>query len=179
MIVVIAADPGGRDTGIVARAGDVVVDHAIVHSTAPPKAMAPIDYAHDVVDTLLALEAHVAGLGHTVHMGVEGLVATSTRRGSEWGDKPAQINATGLMGTAMVYGSVATAFRGRIWIVRPGGHGLQLLMAYPTALVGPREKTQRSQGILRHCRAAWDIAGEVQRALRNPQLVLDGPGVDP
>jgi hypothetical protein len=170
VIVVLACDPGGRDTGIVARSGDDVVDHAIITSTSPPKVAPGIDYAHDVVDALVAIETHIQGLGHTVYVGVEGLVTPTTRRGSKWGDEAAHINPTGLMGAAMVYGSVATAFRGRIWIVRPGGHGSQMLRFYPSALVGAREKGAYGGGQLRHCRSAWDIAGEVLKAVRHPEL---------
>lgn len=170
MIVVLACDPGGRDTGIVARSGDDVVDHAIIHSTAPPKVAPGIGYAHDVVDALVAIEAHITGLGHTVHMGVEGLVAPSGyARGAARGDKT-PVQPTGLMGTAMVFGAVATAFRGRIWIVRPGGHGSQMLRYYPAALVGPRERGLTGGGQLRHCRSAWDIADQVFRVMRHPEL---------
>lgn len=170
MIVVVACDPGGRDTGIVARSGDDVLDHLVITSTAPPRVAPGIDYAHDVVDALVAIEAHIAGLGHTVHMGVESLVAPSGyARGAASGDK-SPVHPTGLMGTSMVYGAVATAFRGRIYLVRPGGHGSQMLRFYPAALVGVREKGAYGGGQLRHCRSAWDIAGEVVKVLRHPQL---------
>lgn len=170
MIIVVACDPGGRDTGIVVRSGDVALDHVIITSTSPPKVAAGIDYAHDVVDALVAFETHFQGLGHTVHMGVESLVTPSTQRGAKWGDEAVRISPVGLMGAAMVYGSVATAFRGHIYLVRPGGHGSQMLRFYPPTLVGPREKGPYGGGQLRHCRSAWDVAGQVARVIRHPEL---------
>jgi hypothetical protein len=141
---VIGVDPGGRETGVILRAGPELIRGVVV-----VRDDGWADYLADVCGLLDELGA--GGGRHVARVMVEEVTPpTGFRRG-----KAEPINVAGIIGTAMVAGAVLARFPEAI-LVHAAGHGSGPLAAYPPALVGAREK--RGGGRLRHCRSAWDVS---------------------
>lgn len=156
---IIGVDPGGRNVGIVIRHGDELLNHRLLHRhDHEPRHEWAVRVA-DVVRTLWWNQDRpptvaVEDLNDpTPHLGL-----TSVR---------------GLIDTAVVIGAIAGHSTGaHLVMVPPARHGRTaeglgrpgLLATYPPQLVGPRETT--GTGHLRHCRAAWDVAGAAARRAR-------------
>jgi hypothetical protein len=158
---VLGVDPGGRTCGLVLRDSDTLVDHQTVvrdRESLDGWCRRVVTVAGNMAANLHVDLVAVEGLNDpTPHMGttsVRGLIDTSAVIGALvcWASHP---DAPGVV------------------LVPPARHGRAaeglgragLVAAYP-GLVGPRETS--GTGELRHCRAAWDVAGAAIRE----QLVL-------
>lgn len=154
--VIVGVDPGGIETGVIARRANVLLAATLVRK-APADNF--VDYLAEVLDT-------VAGTARTTHaalIAVEDAVAPS---GHAAGRPGHLIEVTGLLQTAKVVGALLTV--AGVALVAPNGHGSQPLPLYPVELVGPLERV--GAGKRRHLRSAWDVAGagalELRAALR-------------
>lgn len=151
-LFVIGADPGGRQTGIVARKGRELLGFEVIERVGKSD-LPDLEYITAVVDAIWQLGRQPQARGGV--LAVEGVTKPS---GHAKGRKGHLIDPAGLMGTSMVFGAILAEFRHTpLIVVEPGQHGQAALRFYPPELVGPRERTG-SGGRLRHCRSAWDIA---------------------
>lgn len=143
LMVVCGIDPGGRETGIIWRRGNELVEWSCYDRH---RGESDVDY----VAALPWGDGPASGL-----VAVEGVVAPNGHMG--------QINVGGLLGTAVMLGAVlayCTASAVPCVVVPPAGHGSGPGSAYPEAL---RAKPGGADhDLMRHCRSAWDIsyAGE-------------------
>jgi len=139
-VIVLGVDPGGRTTGLCLVDGRTVVAWALFVRK-PTEGFDPyFDRIH------AALFAAVNGPG-APHIAVEYLVDPNPHLG---------ITAVrGLLDTAQVIGAIRATFD--VTMIRPGGHGSNLLRSYPPELVGPKEGAA-GKGKMRHVRSAFDIA---------------------
>lgn len=147
--LVVAVDPGGRHTGVVLRSGDALHYWALLTRDTD------FDwYLGEVVDTVTKAKdrARTLALQDGALFDLSPVLAVE-----DLNDPTPQMGLTslrGLIDTAQVIGAIA----GQWPIIRvpPGRHGSHPLNAYPTPLVGARERS--GKGTSRHVRAAWDIA---------------------
>lgn len=142
---VVGVDPGGKETGIVARDGDQLL-HALLVTRGPGVSGDGTD-ARYLTEVLSAVD-EVQRACHAQLVAVEGLVAPTPHM--------RLISVKALLQTATVYGALLAA-RPDALVVPPGGHGKAPLRCYPPILVGDSEP--RGAGWRRHLRSAWDIAG--------------------
>lgn len=151
----VGVDPGGRHTGVVARAGDQLLYKALVSCTPD----ITFDwYLAEVVDTVRRARDHARDvlIAHDTHprtgllVGVEDINDPTPQMGIA--------SIRGLIDTAQVLGAVAAHFV--VTRIPPAGHGSNPLSTYPNALVGHETE---GRGRLRHVRSAWDIAGVTHR----------------
>lgn len=140
---VVGVDPGGRQTGVVARCGPQPLFACIV-TRADPENVPTAAYVAEVTGAVAdALDA----IGGQALVAVEGVVHPTGH--------VRMVNVTGLLGAAVVLGGVLAAFPAAV-VVPPGGHGAGPLGAYPDDLCGPRES--KGTGRHRHVRSAYDVA---------------------
>lgn len=140
---VVGVDPGGRETGLVLRAGSELVNARVVRRTGREKLPTP-DYLCAVV---LSIDEYLEQAGDESLLAVEGLVHPSPHMDLT--------NVLGLVGTGMVLGAVVCQWPEAI-VVRPNKHGALAPVAYPEPL---RPRARRLGGSSEHARSAWDIAG--------------------
>ncbi|HET6919852.1 MAG TPA: hypothetical protein VFI46_10355 [Jiangellaceae bacterium] len=165
-LVVLGVDPGARQTGIVVRRGHELLTHIVV----PRIDDSVADYAKDVLRACSVYEGqHLP----TVVDDFNGLVAIE-------GVRPPSphvrvIDVGPLLDACFVAGYVHAGMRiqGRpVVVVPPGGHGAGALSSYPAALVSDAERRHGltraagSSSVLRHCRAAYDVAVVGERLWR-------------
>lgn len=148
---VIGIDPGGRYTGIVVRAGEALHYACVVTRETDDMHR----YVWEVYDALV--KARVAGVQATLPRGNVALVAVEGINDPT--GHMGMINVRGLIGTAIVLGSIFRQFE-QVVVVPPEGNGSAPLPCYPAALVGPREK--KGTGKFVHVRSAWDVAGKAE-----------------
>lgn len=157
----VGVDPGARQTGIVRRVGQELLDYVVVdRADVEPAAVRPgrATFAA-VADAVLALAAG-------------GPVAIESLRGPSphvrRQDGNSLINPITLIDTARLVGYLEAMLPDAV-LIEPGGHGNRPLGSYPAQLVTPRERASalRRGGLLRpaahnepqcHWRAAWDVA---------------------
>lgn len=162
-MIVVGVDPGGADTGIVIRRGDLLVWRATTHRRDQPLKAYLAAVVRDLADSIVGAREFVSDAGGWL-LAVEDVVEP----------KP-QIritNVRGLLDTAIVLGAVldsvlvltvACGLGATIdeempsVIVRPGRHGQGPLAAYPEEL-RPTRGRGMGKDKLRHMRSAWDIA---------------------
>jgi hypothetical protein len=146
--VVVGVDPGGAETGVVARHRDRCLFRTVVVRT---RGMAMAWYLREVVDVVTDAFAHADTVGHAdeVLLAVEGLNAPNPRMG--------MIAVRGILDTAQVLGAVTSHWPAAI-VVDPDGHGTGPFAAYPAQL-RPTRGCGRGHDQLRHTRSAWDVAG--------------------
>lgn len=161
MTVVVGIDPGGRQSGLVARLGDQLLaadlltrDGADVFPTAA--------YLAEVVQAIVGLEAYVYADHGPAVIAVEGVVHPSGH--------VRMINAAGLLGTATVLGAILLRYPAAI-VVPPAKHGAGPRKAYPARLWPPTET--KGTGKHRHVRSAWDVA-QGGLLLSRMQIISDG-----
>ncbi len=145
--LVVGVDPGSRWTGLVARRGDELLDHAVLEHPGGGAAMVSAEY----------LVVVVGWIGHWVDdmeadlVGIEEASPPSGRRR----DGVIEPIAPGsLIGLGMVIGAVLSYYPDALVVPQSGAAPLS---TYPKALVGPRERTGTG-GKLRHARSAWTVA---------------------
>lgn len=149
MHIVVGVDPGGRETGIVARRGSSLVAGTVVARQAQDSD------ATYIADVLEAVDSYL-NAGGSALVAVEGVVHPNPH--------VRITNIDGLLEAAKVFGAVVGRFP-QAAVVEPGGNGSGPLASYPADLVGERETTGTG-GWRRHLRSAWDVAGAGQHRLR-------------
>ena len=141
---IIGVDPGGRESGLVVRERDGTCLEAVLVLR---------DDGADIQEYVTDFAASLIGLVDEYDVdavAVEGYKPPNPHMG--------MINVAGLLDACAVCGAaLAAPIRVVTYLVTPGGHGAAPLQAYPSQLIGKREK--KGTGLLRHCRSAWDIAG--------------------
>lgn len=168
---VLGVDPGGTETGLIARRGDELRWHEIL-TRDPTTGYA--GWADQILRRALDVRRHLfgqdmadsAGSGGNVRpalLAVEGVVEPHLQHQRLIDPRP-------LLRVAYVVGhfdGYGRCHPGQLVIVRPGRHGQAPLDTYPQALVGPRERKGTGRNPLRHCRSAWDVADpdRIRRAL--------------
>jgi hypothetical protein len=159
--VILAVDPGGRWSGLCVRRGLEVLAHAVITRDGDEDGPGGIGVGPVYVGQVVARYAELVAEFHPTVLGVEGLRRPSPHVRRQDGNS--LINMTGTLGAAAVYGGIVQAYPTAL-IVPPGKNGSMPLGAYPAELVGPRERTGNwrmkvGEGILRHARSAYDVAG--------------------
>lgn len=146
--VVVGVDPGGRNTGVVARRADQLL-WAALERRQDSGPLPGQDYLADVIRTVeRALEVGAELTTGDVILCAEEVSAPNPHLGLT--------NTTGVIGTAITLGGLMAYFE-EVLLVPTGAHGSGPKEAYPPGLWGVREKT--GGGRFRHCRSAWDVAG--------------------
>jgi Holliday junction resolvasome RuvABC endonuclease subunit len=149
--LILAVDPGARETGIVLVEGDRLLAHAVVRrASGLDEGLIEGEYLRKVTDRLIEM-ARLLDDERTV-VAVEAVEAPNPHLG--------MTNAAGQIATAAVAGAVAgwAVERGlEVVVVSPARHGSSSIRAYPKELQGSREGPAAT-GILRHCRSAYDVA---------------------
>lgn len=165
MIPAIGVDPGGSETGIVVRAGDVLVAHWLIRKASSS------DYRRELLGALDAAVQHATQPPWGPQPPALGIESVQAPNPHATVGRP--INVTGLLRTGEVIGWLQQAHATQylhltLVMVTPGQHGAAPLYAYPGELVGARERSGTGQ--LRHVRSAWDIAAAAafEAALRRP-----------
>lgn len=143
----IGIDPGGRETGIVARVGLKVRRATIVTCETAPRVLPDAGYLEEISDELAECRRHARDHGLDLEVAVEGIVVPNPH--------VRMTNVAGLLGCAMVFGAVLRDSP-RAVVVPPGRNGSGRLDSYPAELVGARETS--GAGRRRHLRSAWDVA---------------------
>jgi hypothetical protein len=170
-LTVLGVDPGYRETGMALRQGDYLLGWTLVERTADEDvavglgvAVGP-DYLEAVRQEAVRLLAE-QGLENdpAVVLAVEGVRRpTGFSRGRHEPIDPAHLIGCALVAGAALASPVAAIRR---VLVPPGGNGSGVLSMYPSALVTDRERRgglNRPAGQsapVRHCRSAWDVAGQ-------------------
>lgn len=156
-LAVVFADPGGLETGIVARAQGMLVGHRTVTRAGPLRevGLVSVEYNTRVTNAVIELAQGAAARGFTVRLAAEGITPPSPHMGV--------IATSGLLASAVVLGAISELsrkFQGGLTVVRPARFGSAPLRAYPEPIRGVRNSPGNGQQRLRHCRQAWDGAGE-------------------
>jgi hypothetical protein len=156
---VLGVDPGGRDTGLVVRAGRTLLAHAVITRRGGKALDVDPAYLHAVNE---AIENCLLSDLPIVAIAVEGLRAPNPH--------VRVTDPSGVMATAVTLGAVMSQ---RNWnvpvlLVPPGGNGSQYAASYPVPIRAPGKGFDRN----RHARSAWDIAGAGLPLLRKMQRTL-------
>ncbi len=154
---VVGVDPGGRNTAVVVRRGDVLLASQTIVRVGPED-LPLASYLQEVVRVVLGYwQSHLADV-----VAIEAVQAPSPFQGRDSG--PGFSNLDGILGTAMVVGAVEGFFPHAI-AVPPGRMGQAPLSTYPRALQ-PTTGKGKGKDKLRHARSAWDVAGAAAGAAR-------------
>lgn len=163
--VVVGVDPGGRDTGIIVRWQDQVIDHLTVHRAedeAPDHGIGPV-YLGAIRDGVRAMDRIAGRCGSHRSCGVVVAVEAVTVPKGFAGGKKRFVAPKDSIALGMAFAAALTAVDGAV-VVPVGGNGYGALCSYPDELVSAaerrhgmnREAPQSSK--LRHLRSAWDVA---------------------
>lgn len=156
--MIVGVDPGGAETGVVARRRNVL--HAAILVRKDPD-QPFVAYLAEVLDT-------VADLARTTGAALIAVEDVTPPTGHAEGRPGHLIQTAGLIATAKVVGALLTLAgddpTAGVALIDPGGHGSQPLPLYPDALVGPLERA--GAGRRRHLRSAWDVAAKGALELR-------------
>lgn len=150
--MIVGVDPGGVETGVVARRGNVLHAAVLVRKDRGQEFAA---YLAEVLDT-------VAGTARTTRAALVAVEDVTAPTGHAAGRPSHLIEVAGIIATAKVVGALLTV--SGVMLIDPGGNGSQPLPLYPDALVGPLERV--GAGKRRHLRSAWDVAGKGALELR-------------
>lgn len=166
---VVGIDPGGAHTGIVARQGRDLLNHALVNRGSSKQGKQPVEqYAQAAADVALSFGQWDAP--GRVEFKIERVIPP------RWytKGKESPIHPANLVDVAIVAGVIAgriAAVHGQeavLW-VRPSGHGKTPEMApgarldrimhakYPVQLL-PAKNGGKYKDQMRHCRSAWDVS---------------------
>lgn len=159
---VVGVDPGFRQSGVIARRGNEVLDHGVIsrEGEGPPDG----PYVGRVLQAVSDARRRFAGSGGDrpdVLVAVEGVIKPNPHMGLT--------DVTGLLGAAVVLGGVLAIWPDAV-VVRPRRHGRGGQLAYPAELWGEREGPE-GQGWRRHCRSAWDVSLAAEQIVRQRQAV--------
>lgn len=161
MVAFLGVDPGGRETGIVLRRRDDLLGHDVVvrrDSLDVPDGAYVGHVAHAALSLLsrAGLSARDPGLvvvSEDVRYWPQsgGHFCPACRRKH---NPASQRNMTGVLGAAVVHGSILARWSDAV-VVPPGSrHGSLHDTAYPPEIRAKGKGKDR----LRHCRAAWDAS---------------------
>lgn len=180
----VGIDPGSVSTGIVVRYGNRLLWHRVVHRDEDEDVVRGVGvgpaYLTDVMAAMTEAMQCVHATGHMANVAVEGVVPPNPHIKTAKGERRIT-NPGPVMGTAMVLGAILARFPAAV-VVPPGDHGHGMLGSYPEPLVtaaearrGLRRQAGDSSDI-RHCRAAWDCAGQgpIHAALRSARRPTTG-----
>lgn len=156
MNVVLGVDPGSTTTGFVVRDGEEVVSWLLAER---PDGEGDLAYLQRVGTTFVIVAAKLT----------DPLVGIETvQKPNVWhGGKRQVLDPQPMIITGMAAGVVVGLALQRCWhvvMVPPAKNGSSPLPAYPSVLVGERERS--GTGKLRHARSAWDVAGTAARLHR-------------
>lgn len=152
----VGIDPGGSETGIIARHGDRCLYRSVV--TRDDLQMG--DYIAEVISVVVDALAEVDPVDVLEDpVSVEGLTTPNPHIG--------MTSVRGLLDTAQVLGAVLAHWPTAV-VVPPAGNGSAPLAAYPADL-RPIRGQGKGRDRLRHCRSAWDIAGAAPTLARLQQ----------
>lgn len=152
--LIVGVDPGARETGVIARCGNVLRAATLVTKAAGA------DTFDAYLTEVLEVAAGMARTLHAVAIAVEDVTAPT---GFADGERH-PITLGPLLLTAQVLGAVRVSLTGVI-VVDAGGNGSSPIELYPSELVGPLERVGK-YGKRRHLRSAWDIAARGALELR-------------
>lgn len=153
---ILAFDPGGRETGLCVRHGSQALSVAVVARVGRISNATLVD--RDYLRRIdAAVDRCVFGAGCVDVVAIEGVNAPTPHMGVT--------NPSGVIAAAVVVGWLLARHTGAV-LVAPGGHGAAPLAAYPPSLVGARETGVYGTGVLRHARAAYDVAAAAAWTLR-------------
>lgn len=161
-MIVLAADPGGRWTGLCVRSGRDVLAHEVLTRDADEDGPRGIGVGPVYIGQVVDRYAELAAQYGVELRALEGLRKPNPHNRRRDGNS--LIDVTGVLGAAAVYGGILRAYPDAT-VIPPDSHGSKVLGAYPLELVGPRERTganwklRTGTGTLRHARSAYDIAG--------------------
>lgn len=151
MTIVVAVDPGGRETGVVARSGrDLLAHRVIVRQT--DGQLPDGEYLAGVVAYVRQIVTWAKSKDTAVDVAVETIV----RPNAFHEGKRQNVSPMSLVGTAAVYGAVLAAYP-TAHTVRPAKAGRRDPWTYPDEIRAPGKGGDSR----RHVRSAWDIAGEI------------------
>lgn len=165
-------DPGGRGTGVLVRSRQGVHYWKLVVRR-DDAFMPGADYINEVVDAVAEAVAVLeqGGDGMRPWIGVERVKKpTGYRKGARSGERT-PINPEHLIGVSMVLGGVLAVFP-FLLLIEPGGRGSAPLRSYPQEIIGGPHNERwphaepKGEGLLRHVRSAFDVAGAVPAAMR-------------
>lgn len=157
--LVVGIDPGGRWTGLIARQGDELLDHAVLEHSGGGGGMVSAEYLVAVVGWV----AHWVDEMEAEIVGIEEATPPSWRIDGE----VSPMAPGSLIGLGQVIGAVQAYYPDAIVVPQSGTAPLS---TYPKALVGPRERTGTG-GKLRHARSAWTVAGGAASLARRREAV--------
>jgi hypothetical protein len=171
--LILAVDPGARETGIVLVEGDRLLRHAVVRRESGLDE-GLVDPAHlRAVIGMAEGQLNMEGALGSAVVAVEALEGPNPHLG--------MTNAAGQIATAAVAGAVAgwAIVHGlEVVVVSPARHGSSSIRAYPKELQGEREGPAGT-GILRHCRSAYDVALAARWWLKIKSRKTDAQGGNP
>lgn len=149
-MIVLAFDPGGRNTGVVLRDRDTLAGWTLVRRTGDGKQIRDGHYLRGIIHEALALlraydldpadrDAYIVGVEEVAWW------PQNTRKGPPRDER-------GLYATAAVYGALLARWPDAVIV--DSGRGVAQLhpSVYPTEIRAPGKGADR----LVHCRAAWD-----------------------
>jgi hypothetical protein len=149
-MIVLGVDPGAKETGLVlVRDGGLVGSSVVLRQ----RCSLPV-YLGDVLNA-----AETRWAGQPLPFGRPDLVAVEDVTTPKYFRGKPLLKPDYLIPLSAVMGAVIAWARGcgmPCVLVPPGHNGQGPLSAYPSELVGARERS--GGGILRHCRSAWDVA---------------------
>lgn len=149
-LVTVGIDPGGRESGLIARRGPNLLAAEIIRRDGEGK-LPDAAYLNEVIDAVADVVA-----AHSEDR--RPLIAVEGVNEPSWylNGQVSPANVGGLMATCMVLGAVLAVFPDAV-VVRPARHGQMALSAYPDGL-HPTRGSGKGKDRLRHARSAWDIA---------------------
>ena len=143
-MIVVGVDPGSRETGLILRSNDDLLDfHVAVRGDR--RKLPSGGYLRDVVGRVRKWE---------VEHGVEVIGVETVAWWPATGKGGPPRNQHGLYGTAMVLGAVLLRWPDAVEVEPGKGHGGLHRQAYPVQIRGTDAGADR----LRHCRSAWDVS---------------------
>lgn len=163
----VGIDPGGRETGIVARhKGDLLYHSVIRRASEGP--WPDSGYLAELVDGIDEAAQAALTMCGIVTIAVEGVTEPSPFIDG----KKQFTNVAGLVATGVALGAVLIAFPASV-VCPPGGHG-----SHPPAMYPPDIRPApngRGHDRNRHARSAWDVAGAAPRQRRLVTACGSGP----
>lgn len=157
MTTFLGCDPGGRETGLIVRRRDDLLAHSVVIRqdtlTMPDGA-----YCRQVAAEALRLLEKVGSHPRDPELVVcvEGVrYWPKDEQKTKDGKRKKPPNLTGLLGTAIVLGSIVARWPDAI-VVRPGSkHGGLAQWVYPPQI---QQTGVKGKDLMRHCRSGWDAS---------------------
>lgn len=150
-MIFLGVDPGGRETGLVVRHRDTLCAHSVVirqDSLTIPDG----GYCQQVAREAVRLLRKAGTLPRDPDLVV---CVEGVRYWPKGGDGKRPPNLTGLLGTAVVLGSIVARWPAAV-VVKPGvGHGSLADWVYPEPI---QQTGAKGKDLMRHCRSGWDAS---------------------